>query len=276
MASLQSRLSSLITAIGADIKALQALTPTKLTAPSSLSDSSEPTKTVAWYYLGTTLIGKLAIFNPTISAAIRDRTELWVRLKSRTGGVTLDRVLLDSDGMSYIFAPMVTALPTQGQSEGALMDGQECFFDTGVDGVVWHLKYSTTSGKWHFIGGASLFDNINTTETRTNAAYGTLTTSGPNVNLPLAGDYHVEIGCEINGTAATWLGKMSYQIGATAAADADRVIEYDSGAYGGASVQRAIRKAGLGAVQLSARYATDGATVSFRNRWMRVTPIQVS
>lgn len=104
MASLQSRLSSLITAIGADIKALQARTPTVLTGASVNSpptnEATDPTRTVEWWTSGGLLLAKIQSIVPVVSSTILDKGEMWVRVKSRTGGVTALRLLLDSDGKS--------------------------------------------------------------------------------------------------------------------------------------------------------------------------------
>jgi hypothetical protein len=102
MASLQSRLSSLITAIGTDIKALQARTPTILAAGlTSLSDTKQATSALEWRDTTTDLLqGKFAAINPVVSQVIVDRTELWLRVKHRSGASSADRKILDSDAVS--------------------------------------------------------------------------------------------------------------------------------------------------------------------------------
>lgn len=98
--SLQTRLGTLISAIGADIKALKELTPTILSTASTVSDSEESNKAVEWYYSDTNLIGKLVTIVPIVNATIQDRGEVWLRARSRTGGASQTLKLLDSDGKS--------------------------------------------------------------------------------------------------------------------------------------------------------------------------------
>lgn len=67
-----------------------------------LSDTEEPDNAVEWRDGGTggALLAKLVEINPIESLVVVDRSELWLRMKSRSGGATADRRLLDSDGKS--------------------------------------------------------------------------------------------------------------------------------------------------------------------------------
>jgi hypothetical protein len=235
MASLQSRLSSLITAIGTDIKALQARTPTILANGngSSLSDTKEPTIAVEWRDSSDdSLTAKLVQINPIVSAVIVDRSELWARVKSRTGGASADRLILDSDGKTFLDPPMVTALPTTGPSGGALMDGQECYYLADTAGtyggpVCWHLKYRSSDSKWYYVGGHPLryrklaSAGFDTFASGSLATYANLPTAGAaaKVNLPLAGDYLVTIQGLGDAPAVDQQTYLSFKIGATAASD---------------------------------------------------------
>lgn len=104
--SLQTRISSLITAVGTDIKELKARTPTVLSQKTSVSDTSQPDGAVEWWTSIPSLVGKLVTINPIIAAVVQNRSELWVRVKSRDGTLSKDRLILDSDGSSnFLQAP---------------------------------------------------------------------------------------------------------------------------------------------------------------------------
>lgn len=127
----------------------------------------------------------------------------------------------------------------------------------------WHLRFNSTTGKWHYLGGVPGQAHVATSENRTLATYGALTTPGPNFAIPVAGDYDVEIGFR-GENGAVW---MSYDIGASAAVDAD-------GINGAASAWRVKRKT-LTAVTLTAMYKSDGSARYFRERHIRVTPVKI-
>ena len=119
-----------------------------------------------------------------------------------------------------------TALP------GSPVDGQEIYYAAdATNGIIWHLRYRSAarsgSGAWEFLGGASLTSEVTTNQTRSNAAYGDLTTTGPSIALPLKGDYTVRIAALMYVTSATSAqvdAFMSYQIGSTGASNNDAAI----------------------------------------------------
>jgi len=172
-----------------------------------------------------------------------------------------------------------TGLPTNP------VDGQEAIL---VDSVTnpsyqWKFRYnagSTSAYKWEFIGGTSVYAEITTSETTTATVYSALTTAGPTITLPRAGDYEVEIGAYMGNANANVQAWMSYDIGATGAVDADALTVQENSSAGNvlANIARARRKTGLTAVALTAKYkcGSGGVTGSFASRWMRVTPVRVS
>lgn len=172
--------------------------------------------------------------------------------------------------------PLVTSLPA------SPVDGQEVYYDTGSNGVVWHLRYragSASAYKWEFVGGGALYDEIAASGSRANTAYGDVTQVGPAVTLPLAGDYEVGHGGTLaaqNLQGAFIL--MSYAIGATAAVDADAVWKVSPSAYSDSgSVCRVRRKNGLAAgTVLQTKYRTSAAVNGFaQDRWINARPIRV-
>ena len=70
---------------------------------------------------------------------------------------------------------------------------------------------------------------------------------------------------------------MSYAIGGAAAVDAEFIIVYQITALTGGiyRVDRTIRKTGLSAVTLTAKYKSTAGNSNFENRQMEVRPIRV-
>lgn len=155
-------------------------------------------------------------------------------------------------------------------------NGQDFFYQVSGGGV-WHFKYNLTSAKWDFAGGPPLFSEVVTSESTISVAYAALATAGPSCALPFAGDYDIEIGCDVNANTAGITASMSYDIGGTGAVDADRLrhLEPSAGNTNAEAVARATRKTGLTAVTLTAKYKTGANTSFFANRWMRVSPVRV-
>ena len=83
---------------------------------------------------------------------------------------------------------ILTALP------GSPIDGQVIYYNADpTNGVVWQLRYRSASAsayKWEFIGGQVLSSTILTRESvPTTNSFTDLTTVGPSITSPLAGDY---------------------------------------------------------------------------------------
>jgi len=101
---------------------------------------------------------------------------------------------------------LVTSLP------GSPVDGQEIYYQSSAmatDGVVWHLRYRTTSSstyKWEFIGGAPLRAVAEAdTSVSSTSAWTDPGTPGPDIVVPLMGDYDAEAQSNgySNGVACT-------------------------------------------------------------------------
>ncbi len=148
-----------------------------------------------------------------------------------------------------------------------LEEGDEAYVEVdGTNGVIWHMRYDNGTSKWRFLGGAPLEATVLTTESSNSTSYGALSTAGPSVTLPFAGDYDVSVETRVDSNT----GWMSYDIGVTGAVDADGTV-----ALGKTHTFRTQKKAGLTAVALVAKYKKDSATaaVPFGNRRMAVTPV---
>lgn len=167
-----------------------------------------------------------------------------------------------SEGVSVASATALPSLPG---------NGDLFVYEAGV-GVSWMLRYRSSTNKWDFLGGPPLRAVVETNQSRTAGGYGDLTTVGPDITIPLAGDYNITAGALcFNGAAGEAL--MSYAVGAVAALDDDCVGH--GGASGYVFAERTRRKTGLAASTLiRAKYRDNGA--SFVNRSLAITPVSLN
>ena len=188
-------------------------------------------------------------------------------------------------------ATFVTTLPS------SPTDGQEVFYQSTTAGTgggasnsmadvgaVWHLRYRSASAsayKWESVGGPRLNHSVQdgdvfSGESTSSATYVALTTAGPRITLPLAGDYEISLGFTGYGGTAGAVSTMSYDIGGTGAVDADACQIYQSTAVNIVTVPSRVRvKTGLTAVTLTAKYKSSSGTANYWNRTMSVAPIRV-
>jgi hypothetical protein len=184
-----------------------------------------------------------------------------------------------ADRLDLIAAPaLVTSLPV------SPVDGQEIYYQSPAmttAGVLWHLRYRAAAigaYKWEFVGGAALGQDIDANEGTASTVYVALPTAGPQVTVPLAGVYDIEIGARHANTTSDQIGYMSYAVGAVAANDTDSIkyVRLTSSGAVFVSSSRTRRKTVTAAGSLiAARYRADAGTAQFIERWMRVTPINV-
>jgi len=178
-------------------------------------------------------------------------------------------------------AAMTSARPTYGLAlPSSPADGQEHILVDSLTAATyqWRFRYNAAraSNKWEFIGGAPAYVMVGAGnhEYTSSTSFVALTTAGPSVVIPVAGVYLVGVGCEADNDAGGL--RMSYDIGATPATDADHV-----GADGLAAAMNypnlyGERKKTLSAVTLTAKYrCTSGGTAGVRDRFMKVIPIAV-
>jgi len=171
--------------------------------------------------------------------------------------------------------PIVTALPANPQFGDVVT-----YIADATNGVAWNLQYDATGTyPWKFIGGAPLLNTVAASEATANPSYVALTTAGPQITVPVAGDYDVLIGCNFNGGAGNDIpGVMSFLVGGTAASDSDAVWISTRGPGFDSTISKPSRKTGIAAsTALVARYKSPvSAGMIFSQRFMRVTPIRVS
>lgn len=172
---------------------------------------------------------------------------------------------------------LVTSLPT------SPFDGQEVIFVDVIGAATyqWHLRYVAARGtnKWIFIGGVPIYNEVATAEL--NAAgvgtYVALPTVGPSITVPVAGDYSITLGAGLKtgGSGGTQM-RMSYDIGATAAVDADALYAAQpSGITPQPDSQRTRRKTFAAGAVLVAKYKSSMTDIQAQNRMMELLPIAV-
>lgn len=174
-----------------------------------------------------------------------------------------------SDGLRWESRSLVASLP------GSPVEGQVCYYQNSAmatANVVWQLRYNATDVYWELVGGMPLFAEVTTAQTTTSTSYVSLTTTGPAVTAPLAGDYQIEHGCGGFNSGAN-ASLMSFAIGASAASDA-RSLRVD-----GTSEHSAARKSRYTSVSASdsidAKYRVTAGTGTFENRWISILPVRV-
>lgn len=174
------------------------------------------------------------------------------------------------------FLPVLAALPA------GPVDGQECYYlADSTAGVVWHLRYRAASPdatyRWEYVGGPPLSAEVLTDQSSTATAYADLATLGPDVTLPLAGWYDVELGAYgySSSTPATNV-YMSYAAGGTAASDNDAVLIGAAGFLAFSAYRRHRRGPFAAGTLLRAKYrASTAATWDAAQRRLHAWPVKV-
>jgi len=150
----------------------------------------------------------------------------------------------------------------------------------------WRFKYVagiTDAYKWVCVGGSPMSGEVAAVGALPGpqaSLYQDLTSggAGPSLVLPRAGIYVIDHGFgHVAGGGANHAAMMSYDIGATAAVDADRAYSAATGTTQpvAGSVTRSRVKTFATALTLAAKYRTAN-TGSVENRWMKATPVRVS
>lgn len=116
----------------------------------------------------------------------------------------------------YMNRSVVTALPTDP------VDGQEIYYlANNAQGNIWHLKYRSASAsnfKWEFVGGTPIVARVPASEVPVTAnVWVDLTTIGPEILIPLDGQYMVTAGAGVSKfpSAAAVVVDIGVAIGST-------------------------------------------------------------
>ena len=213
---------------------------------------------------------------------------------AQPSSTNLGAVWIDTDDAPFTNVAftenIVTSLPsspTNGQIINYLVDGSATS-PASSGPVIWRFIYHVGTSKWIFLGGAPLVAEIETTVAGVSAAgwVDLSGSTGPQVTVPLAGDYNV-----IGGAASTWAvsANMYHQLavkrGAAAIANGDILSSMTevSGSVFGGNQQHAGAGRGFNGIAantaLKMQYnntgGTNSSTPSWQMRWMKVWPVRV-
>jgi hypothetical protein len=195
------------------------------------------------------------------------------------GGVALDN---GSAWQSIGVARVTTSLPTTNLYDGQTVD----FVADATNGVLWRLRYNAGGGtyKWECVGAIPLQNAVNTTESVGSSSYADLTTVGPSITVPLAGEYMVAFGATVaNGGGGTAEIDVGLKIGAAAVAttDTSRVRGFVSsgtnavdGRAGRDPYKITVASAAT-VVKLQYQFVTTGGGTA-ANRTLSLVPIRVA
>lgn len=287
-------ISTLRVAIGANADLLDKLLNTVTATATHTSAAGELTIATSGTFVNTSpaaAAGRIfAVFNKgtgVVTVTSAAGSIFWTAAFS--GGVasiTLaqgDGILLISDGTSWYViggsraassgaAARVTSLPT------SPIDGDECvYIADATNGVDWHFKFKSSTSKWDCIGWAPLTSSIATSEARNSGTFGDLTTVGPSVTVPLAGDYMIQFNVQGNPVSPETFTIASPKFGAAATLDADSAVGL--GPAGAIHTPgRTYRRNGLTAAEVLKLQYRNAATANtnYSSRDMAVWPVRCS
>jgi len=173
---------------------------------------------------------------------------------------------------------LVSSLP------GAPSDGQTVVYTDSLPAptFTWQLIFVQSTGKWHFIGGTPLYAEVLTDQsTATANTYLDLATVGPQVTIPVNGDYEIRAGSQgWNALNTAQVMRTALKVGAAATANADGFSNTGVGpitaGLPGIGSMRTFQKTGLTATTvLKLQYLVGGSTGHWLNRWLSVVPIKI-
>lgn len=175
--------------------------------------------------------------------------------------------------------PLVTSLPALPG------DGQEVYYVADVtNGVLWHLRYRTASSsayKWELVGGSDMLGETLTDQGFSSTTYADLGTIGPDVIVPLAGDYDVTIEATFYSSVTNANGLMSFVapalVNTVTPMDVRSISFNPPSALTGVTASNRMRVRACAANDLlRAKYRLGAAaTADFRDRRMYVRPVRV-
>lgn len=178
--------------------------------------------------------------------------------------------------------PSAVSVPTIGTSlPGSPVDGQVFTLVDSLSAPTywWRMQYIASVGKWLYIGGIPKEVIVAAAESSNVVAYSALTTPGPSFALPYAGDWSVEVCFAFTTSAGAARAFMSFDIGATAAVDANasRHATSMTNKDEDSPPRRTVITVAT-PVTLTAKYSMKdgtGVTATWKDRTMRVYPVKL-
>lgn len=177
--------------------------------------------------------------------------------------------------------PLVTALTPGAQGiPNPVTDKFEVFYlADAANGVVWHLRYrsaSASSFKWEVVGGDPLYAEVITEESTASTSYTALTTAGPSLTVPLAGDYLQELAMDSYNGGTAGSNFFAAQVNAVAINDVTDPVQQDFSASNRRTPAFFRRKMTYAANDsLVGKYKATGGTGVFRRRSISLMPRRV-
>lgn len=164
--------------------------------------------------------------------------------------------------------------------------GQEVVYATSTAGVNWRFKYnaaSASSYKWEFIGGPPLAAYVDTDQSTTSTTAANLSTDGPAITVPLAGEYECQAYCLCYGSAAAIVQSYFFAVNGTAitGGTVTPIGRASTHATTGAFSQQSIGVNGPVTVTTAGhivkmQYATTSGTSNFALRRLILSPKRVT
>lgn len=170
---------------------------------------------------------------------------------------------------------------------GAPVNGQEVIYNANItDGVIWRFKYraaSPNTKKWEFQGGAPLYTQILTQELiGSQGAWVNLATIGPDITVPLTGDYLARYGAHcFKVTANTTSLDASIGVAVSDGTPATNLGHYQNGlttshtSGGNLGNETTISFTSGQIARLRYFIVASAAGGNFIWRWLQLTPIRV-
>ena len=185
----------------------------------------------------------------------------------------------DEESTDSAWPSTVSVLPT------SPIEGQRVYFQNAAmatEGIIWHLRYragAPGSYKWEFVGGAHLAASVATDEA---TATGTVTfidlaTVGPQVTVPLAGDYAYEatlVTYQAGGTTTTGTAGISVSGAQPVIPHYMQGVSVGGGVAAMAATNRLLNVAALAVIKIQYQRAVAN-TINYRYRSLRVQPVRV-
>src|SRR5215831_2481900 len=144
----------------------------------------------------------------------------------------------------------------------------------------WMFRYNASSSsayKWECIGGSRVLSEVLAQEAIVNSGFGGLTTPGPQIVVPRAGEYEMNYGASTN-MAGSQYGILTLKLCGNAIAASEHVYMYPPASPAEISVSRTIKRTLLASDTVLMQYSSSSGTITanFRNRFLALRPVRVS
>lgn len=162
------------------------------------------------------------------------------------------------------------------------IDGQTIYFQAdATNGVVWTLRYrsaSASSYKWEYVGGPPLTagptghaDPGQGSEATASTTFVDLTTVGPSIVVPLAGDFMIVLACE--GYSSASYALMGVSGPTTVASTANAIWTLGINSWGGH--EKTVKITAQASGTYTAKYRAWTGTATYSGRRMTILPVRV-